>query len=64
MVEDMDRYLAGFRERAVAMGALETVPGRFRRVVIADPEGNRVTFGGALGTARIIGAWPQIFTLV
>jgi catechol 2,3-dioxygenase-like lactoylglutathione lyase family enzyme len=48
MVDNLDRQIAELRERGLAVGAIETQPGRFRRVVVLDPEGNTITFAQAL----------------
>ena len=48
LVDDLDDRLAELAERGVRIGAIDTVPGRFRRVVITDPEGNTITFAQAL----------------
>jgi catechol 2,3-dioxygenase-like lactoylglutathione lyase family enzyme len=49
MVDDLDRHVTELKERGIAIGAIETQPGRFRRAVVADPEGNTITFAQALG---------------
>ena len=49
MVDNLDRHVAELRERGVAVGAIETQPGRYRKAEITDPEGNRISFGQALG---------------
>jgi hypothetical protein len=48
MVDDLDRHLAELTERGIAVGAIETQPGRYRKAEIVDPEGNKISFGQAL----------------
>jgi catechol 2,3-dioxygenase-like lactoylglutathione lyase family enzyme len=36
-------------ERGIALGAIETQPGRYRKAEVTDPEGNRISFSQALG---------------
>ncbi len=48
MVDDLDRHVAELKERGVAVGAIETQPGLYRRAEVADPEGNKITFAQAL----------------
>lgn len=45
MVDDLDKQIAELRERGLTVGPLETVPGLYRKVVVADPEGNQIAFG-------------------
>ena len=49
MVDNLDRQVAELKERGIAVGAIETQPGRYRKVEIIDPEGNTISFGQALG---------------
>jgi predicted enzyme related to lactoylglutathione lyase len=49
MVSDLGEHVAELEARGVAVGAIETAPGRFRRVAITDPEGNRIAFAEVLG---------------
>jgi predicted enzyme related to lactoylglutathione lyase len=49
MVDDLDRHVAELEERGVAVGAMEIQPGLYRRVAVTDPEGNKISFGQALG---------------
>jgi catechol 2,3-dioxygenase-like lactoylglutathione lyase family enzyme len=44
LVDDLDEITGN----ELAGGPVETVPGKFRRVAITDPEGNRVTFAQSL----------------
>jgi hypothetical protein len=44
LVEDLDAIT---RDDLVT-GPIETVPGKFRRVVVTDVEGNRISFGESL----------------
>ncbi|HMN30312.1 MAG TPA: hypothetical protein PKE45_19315 [Caldilineaceae bacterium] len=48
-VDNLDRQVAELKERGVAVGVLETEPGLFRRAEVTDPEGNKLSFGPALG---------------
>jgi hypothetical protein len=52
MVDDLDRHVGELTERGVAVGAIETQPGRYRKVEVTDPEGNKISFGQALGPAN------------
>jgi catechol 2,3-dioxygenase-like lactoylglutathione lyase family enzyme len=45
MVADLDAALAGCSARDIKAGRLETAPGRFRKVVVVDPDGNRIQLG-------------------
>jgi hypothetical protein len=49
MVDNLDRHVTELRERGVAVGAIEIQPGRYRKAEITDPEGNKISFGQALG---------------
>jgi hypothetical protein len=49
MVDDLDRHSAELTQRGIAVGAIETQPGRYRKAEVTDPEGNRISFGQALG---------------
>ncbi len=48
MVDDLDRHVAELTERGIAVGAIETQPGRYRKAEVVDPEGNKISFGQAL----------------
>jgi hypothetical protein len=48
MVDKLDRQVAELKERGLAVGAIETQPGLFRKAEVADPEGNKISFGQAL----------------
>jgi len=48
MVDDLDRHVAELKERGIAVGAMETQPGRYRKAEVIDPEGNTISFGQAL----------------
>ena len=48
LVEDLDDQLAELTERGLRAGPIDTAPGRFRRAMITDPEGNTITFAQAL----------------
>ncbi len=45
LVDELRAHLAELRERGLAPGPIDTVPGAVRRAAITDPEGNRITFG-------------------
>jgi len=49
MVDNLDRHVAELQERGIAVGAIETQPGRYRKAEVIDPEGNKISFGQALG---------------
>lgn len=49
MVDNLDRQVAELTERGITVGAIETQPGLFRRAEVIDPEGNKISFGQALG---------------
>jgi predicted enzyme related to lactoylglutathione lyase len=42
--DDLDEQLAGIARRGIATGTVETGSGGPRRAVVADPDGNRITF--------------------
>jgi predicted enzyme related to lactoylglutathione lyase len=42
IVDNLEDYLAALAERGIAAGALDTVPGLYRKAVIVDPEGNTI----------------------
>jgi len=48
MVDDLDRHVAELTERGLAVGVIETQPGRYQKVEVTDPEGNKISFGQAL----------------
>jgi predicted enzyme related to lactoylglutathione lyase len=45
LVDDLEELVAHLGERGLAIGAIETVPGLYRKAVITDPEGNMISFG-------------------
>ena len=49
LVDDLDSHVAELRERGLAIGGIETIPGTVRTAGIDDPDGNRITFGEPLG---------------
>src|SRR5712691_3679936 len=49
-VDNLEDHLAGLAERGLATGPIDTVPGVGRKAVIADPEGNTITFAEPLST--------------
>jgi hypothetical protein len=50
LVDDLEAHVAALVERGISTGAINTVPGRYRKAVITDPEGNMITFGEDLST--------------
>jgi catechol 2,3-dioxygenase-like lactoylglutathione lyase family enzyme len=50
LVDDLERQVAELTQRGLATGEIETVPGSARKVVLHDPEGNKITVGEAPGT--------------
>ena len=49
MVVDLKAELAALAARGIATGPVETVPGKYARSVLADPDGNQIQVGQALG---------------
>jgi catechol 2,3-dioxygenase-like lactoylglutathione lyase family enzyme len=45
IVDDLEDHVAELPERGHPTGAIDTVPGLYRKAVIIDPEGNMITFG-------------------
>jgi predicted enzyme related to lactoylglutathione lyase len=45
LVDDLERVVAELAARGLAVGEIETIPDKVRRVAIEDPEGNRIAFG-------------------
>jgi hypothetical protein len=52
MVDDLERHVTELKERGIAVGAIETQPGLYRRAEVSDPEGNKITFAQALSSAN------------
>src|SRR3954453_4216186 len=50
LVDNLENHVAELGERGLAPGAIDTVPGLYRKVVITDPEGNMITLGEDLNT--------------
>lgn len=50
LVDDLDRQVAELAQRGLAVGEIETLPGSARKVVLHDPEGNKITVGEAPST--------------
>jgi catechol 2,3-dioxygenase-like lactoylglutathione lyase family enzyme len=44
LVDDLELQIAELAERGLATSEIETLPGKARKAVIADPDGNSVTF--------------------
>jgi len=49
-VDDLDEHVAQLAQRGLQTGPIETEPGQFRRVVIADPDGNKISLFEVLGS--------------
>ncbi|MEA2376971.1 MAG: hypothetical protein QOK00_2873 [Thermoleophilaceae bacterium] len=47
LVDDLDQHVGELAQRGFAT-EIETLPGKVRRASIADPDGNRITFGQPL----------------
>lgn len=45
LVDDLEDQIAELAARGLATGAIDTVPGVVRKMVLIDPEGNRITVG-------------------
>jgi hypothetical protein len=50
LVDDLEGYVAELGERGLAPGAIDTVPGLYRKAVMTDPEGNMISIGSDLST--------------
>ena len=50
LVDDLEAHVAALADRGIVTGPIETIPGVVSKAVIADPEGNRITFGQGLGS--------------
>jgi catechol 2,3-dioxygenase-like lactoylglutathione lyase family enzyme len=48
LVDDLDGLVSELTERGIPTGEIDTIPGAVRRMAIADPEGNAITFGQPL----------------
>ena len=49
LVDDLDAHVAELASRGLATDPVDTIPGKVRTARIADPDGNRITFGQPLG---------------
>jgi catechol 2,3-dioxygenase-like lactoylglutathione lyase family enzyme len=49
LVDDLDRDLMELSARGISTGAVESAPGLYRRVVLTDPDGNRIQLGEVPG---------------
>ncbi len=47
LVDNLEDHVAQLAGRGIVTGAIETVPGLYRKALINDPEGNSVTLGEA-----------------
>jgi hypothetical protein len=45
LVDDLDAFLLGLRERGIAAGPVEIVAGNVPRATVTDPDGNRLSAG-------------------
>src|SRR6266702_4096557 len=52
LLDDLEGYVAKLGGRGIAPGAIETVPGLYRKAVISDPEGNMISLGEDLSTGK------------
>jgi hypothetical protein len=52
LVDDLEGYVAELGGRGLAPGAIETVPGLYRKAVMTDPEGNMISLGEDLSTGK------------
>jgi predicted enzyme related to lactoylglutathione lyase len=52
LVDDLADHVAALAGRGIATEAIYTMPGLYRRVVITDPEGNKITYGESLSGER------------
>lgn len=52
LVNDFDDTVAALGERGIAPGPIETVPGKYRKVAVTDPDGNKLSIGEALGESE------------
>ncbi len=50
LVDDLEDHVAELGERGLATGAIDTVPGLYRKAVMTDPEGNMISLGEDLST--------------
>lgn len=51
MVDDLDARLAALAERGISAGGIEILSATVRKVVVTDPEGNRIQLGEAISSA-------------
>jgi hypothetical protein len=51
LVDNLEDLVAELGERGLAPGAIDTVPGLYRKAVITDPEGNMISLGEDLSSA-------------
>jgi glyoxalase/bleomycin resistance protein/dioxygenase superfamily protein len=50
LVADLEAQLDELRSRGFEPGEIETAPGKFRRTLLLDPDGNRVAVAQPLGS--------------
>jgi predicted enzyme related to lactoylglutathione lyase len=48
LVHDLDVHVAELAGRGITGGAMETLPGVYRKAVFTDPDGSIITFGETL----------------
>lgn len=48
LVSDLDASLGALSARGMYLPEIETEPGKFRRAVLIDPDGNTIAFGQSL----------------
>ena len=52
LVDDLEGYVAELGGRGLAPGAIETVPGLYRKAVMTEPEGNMISLDEDLSTGK------------
>lgn len=50
LVSDLEASLSALRTRGMELPEIETEPGKFRRAVMIDPDGNTIAFGQSFST--------------
>jgi predicted enzyme related to lactoylglutathione lyase len=50
LVDDLEDHVAELGERGLTPGAIDAVPGLYRKAVMTDPEGNMISLGEDLST--------------
>lgn len=47
LVDNLEDHVAQLAGRGIITGEIEAVPGLYRRALLTDPEGNKITLGEA-----------------